>query len=128
MFADRLCFFELSSPAIEKSVRSNPSRRTYSPGVSSSPTIRDLPKEPFRYFVFTGSPPRTYLHSCRLLLPVRSTQPCDEQIANRACKTHSSPASAAPAASYKSSYRKCPGGKHLGPRGNSPPAHLSIGS
>jgi Bacterial Ig-like domain (group 2) len=58
----------------------------------------------------------------------RSTQPCDEQIANRACKTHSSPASAAPAPSYKSSYRKCPGGKHLGPRGSSPPAHLSIGN
>jgi hypothetical protein len=28
-------------------------------------------------------------------------------------KPHSSPASAAPAASHKSSYRKCPGGKHF---------------
>ena len=43
------------------------------------------------------------------------------------CKTHSSPASAAPPASYKSPYRKCPGGKHSAPRGTSPPAHLSIG-
>jgi hypothetical protein len=34
----------------------------------------------------------------------------DEQIANRPCKTHSSTASAAPAASYKSPYRKCAGG------------------
>src|SRR5580700_3648677 len=47
------------------------------------------------------------------LLPVRATQPCDEQIANRACKTHSCTASAAPAASSKSPYRKCPGGTHL---------------
>jgi len=46
----------------------------------------------------------------RHLLPVRSTQPCHEQIANRACRTHSSPA---PAASHESSYRKCPGGKHF---------------
>ena len=48
----------------------------------------------------------------------------DEQIANRACKTHSSPASAAPAASSKSSYRKCPGGTQSGPRGYMAPAHL----
>jgi hypothetical protein len=32
-----------------------------------------------------------------------------------------------PAVSSKSPYRKCPGGKHLGPRGRSAPAHLSIG-
>jgi hypothetical protein len=47
------------------------------------------------------------------LLPTRlanpSNPPFDEQIANRPCKTHSSTASAAPAASYKSPYRKCAG-------------------
>jgi hypothetical protein len=32
-----------------------------------------------------------------------------------------------PAASSKSPYRECPGGKHSGPRGRSAPAHLSIG-
>ena len=41
--------------------------------------------------------------------PTRPTLLFDEQIANRPCKTHSSPASAAPAASYKSPYRKCAG-------------------
>src|ERR1700687_1543521 len=50
------------------------------------------------------------------------------QIANRACNTHSSPASAAPAASYKSPDRKCPRGTQSGPRGYTAPAHLSIGN
>ena len=45
--------------------------------------------------------------------PLNPTLPTNKS-ANRPCKTHSSPASAAPAASYKSPYRKCPGGKHLG--------------
>jgi hypothetical protein len=44
----------------------------------------------------------------------RLTHLLDEQISNRPCKTHSSTASATPAASYKSPYRKCPGGKQLG--------------
>jgi hypothetical protein len=37
------------------------------------------------------------------------------------------PASAAPAASSKSPYRKCPGVRHLGPHQCHAPAHLSIG-
>src|ERR1700733_2876818 len=61
----------------------------------------------------TESPPRTYYRSRPHLLPVRTTQPCDEQSTTRACKTQSSTASAAPADSYKSSYRKCPGDREL---------------
>jgi hypothetical protein len=53
-------------------------------------------------------PTNTLAH---IFYPFRSTQP----LANRACKTHSSPASAAPAASYKSPYRKCAGVMRLGP-------------
>src|SRR5260370_695340 len=33
-----------------------------------------------------------------------------------------------PAAPFKSPYRRCPGGKHLGPRGRSAPGHWSIGN
>ena len=58
---------------------------------------------------FAGSNRSSY----RLALPTPPTHLLDEQIANRPCKTHSSTASAAPAASYKSPYRKCPGGTHL---------------
>jgi len=61
----------------------------------------------------------------RHLSPVRATQPCDEQIANRACKIHSCTASAAPAASPKSPYRKWPRrGTLVDSRGCTAPAHL----
>ena len=81
---------------------------------------------------FLNHPPVIVALQLSKLLPIRlTTSPThlrDEQIANRPSKTHSSPASAASAASSKSPYRKCPGGTQSGPRGYTAPAHLSIGN
>ncbi len=61
------------------------------------------------YRTLNLSPLRDYLDSAIAYLQLRSTYCPDEQTSKRPSKPHSFTASAAPAASSKSPYRKCPG-------------------
>jgi hypothetical protein len=80
-------------------------------------TMTLAPDEFIRRFLLHVLPALSLAHRssalCLTQLPSRSITGAGEQISNRPSKTHSSPASAAPAASSTSPYRKCPGGKHL---------------